>query len=103
MAMRPCCDSSVGTFEAIFSNSCDFCTTADRANQQSQLEQFGGSANGVPNCDPNAGFFDSLFSNSCNLQNPVGVVLGLPQVPSWVWFGVGGVIAFTFIKGMVKV
>lgn len=91
-----CCDPSMSMLSQIFSNSCQYCTNADyQQNQQLfQNPNNAGNNSGVPCCDPSTGFFSALFSNTCNLCDPVGsavgLATGLPQVPGWVWLGLGG-------------
>lgn len=99
--LLPCCDPSVGFFSAIFSNSCDYCTSSDQVAQTQAISQFG-QTGGVPNCDPNAGFLSSLFSNSCNLTNPIGTALGLPEIPSLVWLISGGALALVFFNSLQR-
>lgn len=101
-SIRPCCGPDIGTFAAIFSNSCDYCSETDYVAQQQQLATFGNAGNGVPNCDPNAGVLANIFSNSCNtsVNDVISQGLGLPSVPSWVYWLVAGIGGVVVLKGI---
>lgn len=101
-AIRPCCSPDIGTFAAIFSDSCDYCSETDYAAQQQQLSQFGNAGNGVPNCDPNAGVMANVLSNSCNVSvnDALNQTLGLPNIPSWVYWITAGLVGVTVLKGL---
>lgn len=102
-SLRPCCDSSVSTFDAIFSDTCDYCSDSERAAQQvlMQAPNNQGNTTGIPNCDPNGGLLANVFSNSCNVTVADGVsqALGIPfSVPAYVWWSLLGVGAFVILK-----
>jgi len=94
-----CCPEGTGFFSAVFSNSCSYCTSADRANEERlrQLPINDGNT-GVPNCDPNDGFWSNLFSNQCNIKNVVGEAIGVPGIPTWAFLLGGGIIAAVALR-----
>ena len=98
--LLPCCDSSVSFFDAVFSDSCDYCSSGQVAANQGLLANTNNSGNtsGVPCCDPNNGIIANLFSNSCNVCNPIGDAIGLPNVPEWVWVTGIGIIGFILLR-----
>lgn len=103
-AIRPCCDpATTNIFSAIFSDTCDYCSSTDYTAQQQQLSTFGNSGNGVPNCDPNAGTLENVFSNSCNVTVPdvISSSLGLPTgVPAWIYWIGAGLVGVVILKGI---
>ncbi len=101
--VRPCCDPSISAWSAFWSDTCDYCTTADLAAQQAALANPNnqGNTSGVPNCDPNASLLSNLFSNTCNTSVPdaISQAVGAPfSVPAYVWWSLLGVGAFVFFK-----
>lgn len=101
-SLRPCCPSDQGLFSSIFSDTCDYCSDATREANLTLMQNPNnqGNESEIPNCDPNAGYFSNLFSNSCNVtvNSAINQAVGLPNVPAWVWWLGGGILALGFIK-----
>lgn len=101
-SVRPCCDSTVSAFDAIFSDVCDYCSDSDRAAQEAlmNLPINQGNTTGIPNCNPNMSLFSNLFSNTCtvSVSDAISQTLGVPSLPAYVWWSLIGVGAFVFLK-----
>lgn len=99
-ALLPCCDPSTGFFSQLMSDTCRYCTDADRAQVAvlMQNENNADNTSGVPCCDPTDGAIANLFSNTCNVCNPIGDTLGLSAVPTWAWAAGGVGLLFLLMR-----
>lgn len=102
MSVVPCCDPSVDWLTALFSDSCNWCTSADQTAQTTLMQNPNnqGNTTGIPNCDSNASFLSNIFSNTCNVQvnDAISQAVGLPSIPAYVWWGALGIGAFLVIR-----
>ena len=96
----PCCDPSVSFFDAIFSNSCNWCTSTDYAAQTAAQQSQGLTVSQVPACDPNNGLISNILSNQCNVSasDVINSVTGT-NIPQWIWVAGLGIIGFLALKG----